>query len=228
MSTTVYSGAFSTRPAASTLYDLFLPTDGIHFYWDDGSNWQAWGPFYSMTQPPITGWSWVNQGSATVQENSAIQLYTPSEATVNFRCRVRSMPTPPWNLTCAMVGTIMDGVNNRGMGVLCRDSATNRLLTFNRLEGYGNISVLQCTSPTSINSSVALTTIYVSQLNWFKIVDDNINFTFYYSQDGQNWIQIYQSSRTTWLANPDQIGIFLASANPGYGHQATILHWLES
>jgi hypothetical protein len=63
----VQSGAYSSLPGSGQkIGDIYICTDSIYWFRWDGS---AWKPFVGMTPvklPPTTGWTWVNQSTATV------------------------------------------------------------------------------------------------------------------------------------------------------------------
>ena len=60
------SDIYDNKPAAGVKGRLFLPTDGLFLEYDDGAAWHKYGPYRRLKAPPQTGWSWVNQGNATV------------------------------------------------------------------------------------------------------------------------------------------------------------------
>ena len=106
-----------------------------------------------------------------------------------------------------------------------------RLLSFGFFVPSANgFGVLYWNNPTSYNSTPwSCVPPEFSWLQWLKIEDNNTNFTFYWSMDGQNWIQVYQVSRTAWLANPNQIGIFYQTGNAaGIDSQIWQYSWEES
>ena len=58
-----------------------------------------------------------------------------------------------------------------------------------------------------------------------RVVDDNVNRTFYFSVDGLKWFQIYQAARTTFIT-PTGIGFLSGTGNP-QPTSVTLLSWLE-
>lgn len=66
---------------------------------------------------------------------------------------------------------------------------------------------------------------------WMKVVDNNVNRTFFVSLDGDQWVQFFQESSTTFIT-PTHVGVFW---NPNFGgaptnaaskiYNMTVLHW---
>jgi hypothetical protein len=65
-SDTISQGTFAARPAAGVIGRQYRATNGNVVSQDTGSVWQTYGPVFPLTDPTLTTWSWVNQGSATV------------------------------------------------------------------------------------------------------------------------------------------------------------------
>jgi len=227
MTTTVYTGTHAARPAPGTINDLYLPSDGAHLNWDSGALWVPWGEVNPMVVVPTAGWSWVNQGGAVIDESDgAATIYIDSEASWNLRCRARAMPGTPWTLTACLLGTHQTQVAYRFTGVFVRDSATGRVLVF----GYGTetLYIIHMTDVTTFSATAWSQAHFNFQPFWLRVSDDGVNHTFYLSLWGQDWAQVHQQGRATWLANADQIGFFAQAAAAGFGHHATLLSWEES
>ena len=60
------SDLYANKPAAGVKGRLFLPTDGLFIEYDNGAAWHKYGPYRRLKAPPQTGWTWINQGNATV------------------------------------------------------------------------------------------------------------------------------------------------------------------
>jgi hypothetical protein len=228
---TFTADTFANRPAAGTAGDLFVPTDGFCMYRDDGANWQAWGPMFPFTAPPASGWSWVNQGTASVDEaRTVFVLSAPAVATYQIRCRVRTMAAAPWTLT-AYIMNWSEMRQGRMAGIVLRDSGTGRLITFGVFPENNaeyNMNVTRWTDATTISSIPKSTLLNQGeQVMFLRVTDDNTNLTYYWSHDGQNWVQFQQEGRTAWLASADQYGWHLQPAATLDSH-GMLLSWVES
>jgi hypothetical protein len=179
-----------------------------------------------MVEPPTTGWSWVNQGAATVDTTYGVihQTY-PAVAINQLRLRVRTMPSPPWSMTAAIVNNYVIGAT-RVSALALRDSAVGNIITWGLYDD--DLKVIRWTSPT-----VAAATSWAGggrfgEPLWLKIVDDSTNFTYYWSLNGLDWVQVLQEGRTAYLATPDQIGWGGQSSASGGTQDITLLSWVET
>jgi hypothetical protein len=225
------TGTFVARPAASTDGDVYLPSDGLSLARDNGVSWVPWGPLFPCVIPPTTGWSWVNQGTSTVtQTKDVIYMLGQAGAWSNLRLRVRNMPTPPWSVT-ALILQNSPGVSYTGTGICIRDSGTGRITTFGLRSTNTGTEQLRhenwtdhnnwSASPRSINHPAI-------SLIGLKITDDNTNFEFFYSKDFQNWLSFNIVGRTSFLANPNQIGFHLSPDTAVDMVALTLYSWEES
>jgi len=200
-----YSDAYAARPAAGTDGDLFIPTDGYHLFRDNGGAWTPWGLIFPMSAPPTTGWSWVNQSTATVDESRTVFHMNASTTggSNQWRLRVRSAPSTPWTLTTYVENPHWNGMH---AGLLVRDSSSGRFTILGRLTRE-YMTIRRYTAPATFSAAVFTNTVpYGQHPWWWRLVDDGVNHTYYYSADGQHFVQIYQEARATFTANPDQIG----------------------
>lgn len=76
----ILSDGYANLPPAGLAGRIFMPTDGMSVLRDNGTTWKAFGPVQPIILPPtgVSGWTWVNQQSATVTNASTgIQLVCP-------------------------------------------------------------------------------------------------------------------------------------------------------
>lgn len=84
---------------------LYIPTDSSLLYIGDGL-WQSIGPLMGYKKPPTSGWSWVDQGSASVTSDDYGERITYTGASTNTRARVRALAnTTAFTITCAFIFT---------------------------------------------------------------------------------------------------------------------------
>ena len=222
---TWFDGAFASRPAVgASSDDAFSANNDYVFQRNDGTAWLSWGPIYPMIEPPTTGWSWVNQGTSTIDETKGALMMKCPSGNSNLRCRVRTMPTPPWSLTISFTSTLFYVIYS-GSGIVLRDSNSGRLITFGwQYSTNFRLRITNWTNSTTLTSYPTSNTYYASDPAWLRVVDDNTNFTFFYSHNGEHWIQAYQVSRTAWLVSPDQIGFSVSCIN-GFESAMTVFSW---
>ncbi|MGB0972611.1 MAG: hypothetical protein ACPGVG_16885 [Mycobacterium sp.] len=170
-----------------------------------------------VVPPPTTGWSWVNQGSATVSTIAAkLVLETPPSASLAQRIRVRTMPVGAWVVSVNLES--ISGYQRTG-GLILRDSSSGRIIRFGVsqaqsgtvIDQQGRTGVLYDNGPTSNSSVPSQFRAPHPDFKWFQIEDDTTDFIFRASHDGETWVEIATHGRTAWLASPDEVGIHVAS-----------------
>ena len=187
-------------------------------------------PHLLFTPPRLEQFSWVNQGEATATNTRrGLTMTAPASDGNSLRLLVTSAPTPPYAVTICMF-PFLPGYNYSSAGLVLRESATGKLVTFN-LTGrgtgsteYSRIHVVFWNSPTSLSTAIAVTSTPIATEYWFQIADDGTNRTMRISSDGQVWVDYYAESRTAFLT-PDQGGIFLNVDRTTYGAITTFAHW---
>jgi hypothetical protein len=212
------SGAFSTIFTPVQEGRLWFNTDIPILYRDTGSVLSPYGPLFPFVTPQ-TGWSWDNQGNATIDETSygGISLQNPNPTNGQMHGRYRNAPTAPYIIDFFFLPRKpITSFWEFFFG--WRDSSTNKLvvggiaINSNFNAGYGGHHVFlgKWNSTTSFNSNYNSFGIVGTALSdcpkFFRIKDDNTNLSVYYSPDGINFTQIDTNrSRTNFLATPNQI-----------------------
>jgi hypothetical protein len=162
-----------------------------------------------VTEPILTDFTWVNQGTATTNTTGGgIAMITPS-GSENNRLLVKSAPTAPYTVTIAMTVWTNDG-NYEGGGMLVRNNTSGKFIVW-KVGWSDGLKVLvdQWNSPTSYSFGVSGNHYYSrGPMIWLRITDNATNRIYYLSYDGINFTQFLSESRTTFIT-PDQIGIFV-------------------
>lgn len=203
---------------------IAFPTDGSSLLRDSGSAFAPWGPIFPLT-PPVDGdFSWVNQGSATVDATKGgIHLNDPANASLALRVRVKTAPATPYAITAAVVVHL---VGTAGGGGLCfRESGTGELQTFS-FDPTPFLNIQKWDSPTVFNSSYISRTFYNPWPLFMRIADDGANRICSLSQDGQNFLQVHSIGRTDFLT-ADQVGFFAVSNSASWNVGISVLSWKE-
>lgn len=232
-----YSDTYSNIPAAGASGDLFFPTDGVAIYMDDGAAWQPWsgGATVPMTLPSTSGWSWVNQNSATATTTSGgIELYGPLSA-AGLNLYVRSTPSPPYTITLRFVDTsrinnTAGGSQNAGSGFCWRESGSGKIVGYypRRSTLNARVQIRKWNSPTSFNSDYGAAdfprySLWVPE--WWRMEDNNTNRIVSFSRDGLTWMTYHSVGRTDFIT-ADQAGIYTA---PGVQDcYTTLFSWEEA
>ena len=171
----------------------------------------------TFTSPPTTGWSWVNQGSATetVLSDGAILMDTPAVGTTNLLGRVRSY-TAPLKVRARLEITGIAG-NSGGTGLWFRESSTGELHAFYFKDILTDFLAMEnWNSPTSFSSTPLNFQKSRSPSAWLEIEDNNTNLLFRISSNGYagSYLQLGSVGRTSLMAGgPDQWGWFIRDHN---------------
>lgn len=192
---------------------------------------------YDITVPVTTGFSWVNQGSAT--DNLAadnLYLETPGQASgLNLRLFVKTAPSTPYTVTVGfmiIVTGVVPSAEVPGAGICFRESGSGKIHEFHweRSSGGQTISSRKWTNATTFSASYASTGYAPEQgqLLWYRIKDDGVNRICEFSYDKKRWRTLHTVGRTDFLT-ADQVGFFMradAGANQVVGME--IISYLET
>ena len=221
----------TVRGTSGTTVDL-APND-IRFLVCDGSGFRgvAGGNASKYTSPPKTGWSWQNQGGATIDESGdAILLTTPAENHYQIRGRTRAFGAAK-TVVAAVSGFNVLPAGSSGFpewGVGWTDGT--KLVTISTvLVASGHGYYLEVHKFTDAVTVTVASVFFHPGPNptWIKLRDDGANRKAYYSPDeGEHWVEIYSEGRTTFLTATSHI--FMAGGGGGLATTATLRSWVDS
>jgi hypothetical protein len=224
---TISSGAYASLPAAGTAGDVYLPTDSPYLFRDNGATWDAWGPIRRLTPPPTTGWSWVNQGAATVADaGGGIFLSTAAVSSQN-RIRTRALAATPYTLTASLLPLVGIGTNNL-CGVGIRQSSDGKLILFS-VGGGGSggesIFISRFSSPNAFVSAALNNTYIWSQMYppTLRIVNNATNRLYQITADGVNFVTLATTAHNDYLVE-DELVFFVRSDDNS--SSATLVSWV--
>jgi hypothetical protein len=230
---TIGSGTTASRPAAGNAGDLYLPTDAIIFWRDDGAAWQPFGPVAPLTAPPAAaGWTAVNAGSATLTDVNSGLLFADTGNDINTAAYVRSLPAAPYTATAGLIPTLLsadDTANTEAtIGLVLRESSSGKLVTLEITAGQGSriFRSRKWTNSSTFSATYASRTSHWlggGSLLWLRIVDNTTNRLLQGSSDGRTFVTLLTVGRTDFCT-PDQLGVFLRNWTGG-AVQAVILSW---
>lgn len=194
----------------------------------------AYGPVMVLTPPPLlSGFTWVNQGTATVTQASGGAIYekAPSGGS-NLRAMVKTAPATPYTLTALLAPTA--GGNNVRSGLCWYDSGSGKFATFSfwaQASGDPGFEYAAWTNSTSFssNSSNGFTSgpCTIGGPCFMRLADDGTNRTVSISADGVSFIQLATNGHTQFLT-PDSIGFFAYGDSAGGGAAQALLSWLTA
>ncbi len=222
----------TARPGTPATGDLFIVTDG---YWNqevyDGSAWRPMFDGALLTVPSSSGWSWDNQGSATIDSSlGGLHLYVPAGTSTNsLRLRYRTAPSTPYTITAYFKPNIL-GATNGYFGFGFRQSSDGKLAC----------ALYEATPPTATPTIYSAkftnaTTYSTSYTNikrhewggWLRIADNGTNRILSVSSDGKNWLAFHTVSRTDFLT-ADQVFFGVAPSSTSLEGAVTLMSWKEA
>jgi len=239
LSSVIDRGLLSARPSASIAGRLYYATDTSTLYRDNGSTWDtveaaaitpSWANVFSnLTDPTLQTFAWVNQGSATVDNNIAksIFLYAPAVSGTSYRIQKKSLPSAPYTITACVIPQIV-GLAGMSCGILLRESSSGKFVahqvTFN---SDLHFRVTKFTSPTVGSTDYQDFIMYQYNPIWLRWQDDNTNRMAFYSVDGNHFQKIATNPRTDFIT-PDECGFFVNSGQASFDAGMLLLSWLET
>ena len=191
-------------------------------------------PYSLFTAPPTTGWSWVNQGTASVSQDatwSDITMSLVGTSGDNHRLYLRTpAATSNYTWTVFLEPSLLDQ-EHQWTGMILRDSAGGGLIVFGhaRTEAQTQLNVTKWTSATSFNSNYKRTSVSLlhGSPRWLRIRDNGTGRFFEYSFNGTDWMEIYSVGRTDFIT-PDQFGIGGMNQVLGYTSFLRLRSWAEA
>jgi hypothetical protein len=226
---TVTKGVVASLPANAKAGFLYLPTNGFMLGRDNGSTWDYWGPIFPLIPPADSGFSWVNQGSATVgTTNGGITIYNPASSGDSLRCRVKTAPATPWTLTVYQ-RALFHPTNSAQVGILFRESSSGKISSFHQAFTGGTFAIQSTKWSSATAFSANYTSVGMGLVGrWLRITDNGTNRICYSSDDGINWISYHSVTRLDFLTGgADQFGLFVSGGN-NIDIYGTWLHYVLS
>lgn len=191
------------------------------------------GVIYPNT-PPKSGWSWYNQGGASVDESGdPIVLIAPGGVHYNIHGRMRALGATK-TVVAALTGLscfpISSGFPSFGIG--WTDGTKLVLCNFvNVSVGHGWLmEIHKYDNATTLNS--------VEQAGfpppfggaaWIKLTDDGVDRKIRLSVDeGGHWLVLWSEPRTTFLTATSHIVTVGEGGGSGWGVHNVLKSWIDS
>lgn len=224
---------FANRPSAGVAGRLFKSSDGERIWRDNGSSWEVFNFGATETAVPTSSWSWDNQNSATITDNTdGMSLIKGVTNNSQWAVRYRTIQAAPYTLV-VMIDPQPSLDNNSYWGVNLRDSSSGKYIHFYQAFANADPGVVVLLDYNSAINTFSSNKVSVNPgksplpYRWMKIKDDNTNRSYHISQDGLNWIQVFSAARTDYIT-PDGCGFGVATASSTYPIWAKIKSWLSS
>lgn len=183
----------------------------------------------SLIPPVNSDFSWANQGSTSLDlTGPGIVLIAPDQSSVDeIHLRVKPVIGSTFTLTVYQESHILaPSYSNSAIGV--RDSGTGKMITFGFSPTAGPFVSKRS------NFTTGDGTYYFPNYNafniykhWFRIVLDSTNISFYYSQNGYDFLFLTQQLKNDYLATIDQVWFGSNNFSSGSNSYQRILSWEE-
>jgi hypothetical protein len=169
-------------------------------------------------------------GSSAVQRTSSVSvLYSPTVAT-SWATWLKAAPATPYTVVIGFVTLAYCGAFP-SFAIALEESSTGKYVFWEFRSGNGayplQLDVGHWTNSTTFSADTyGKPVMAVMPAVWLSVKDDGTNLTFYLLLDGQNPIQMFQESRTAFLAGgPNKIGWGIENGTASNFSYATIVHW---
>ena len=179
----------------------------------------GYSPFANFTALVNTSWSWINQGSSSVNFSGGLaSIQNTGSGSDSQRLYVQALPATPWTVVAAIMGGL--GINGTATSLGGYTTAI-ALTDGTKLLAYGigqqnggngaDVEANNYTNVTTFNSVVKTGTQIQSgnqPVFWLRISDDGTNWNFYYSADPTNigWTLWTTEAHNTYLT-PTSVGM---------------------
>jgi hypothetical protein len=181
-----------------------------------------------------TGWTWVNQGSATiVEDGGSVFLTCPTAAGENVRALVKALPAGTPTITLAVLLAAYP-VNYCIVGLTLRESATQKLVSFQHVTGATGLCQYHArrnTNPTTFASSAggpSANFITTPPIHFIRVRITATQYVYDYSFDGINFVQTFTENKNAFFTTaPDQVGLMVMNGS-GAPLYVPFLSWRET
>jgi hypothetical protein len=240
-------GTRGSRPSPGTLGRYYFDSDpGWYFFREDGTNWSAWGPHFSTTEPNDIIFSWLNPVSGGAVGfnwilDGGVFIQAPALAAAGEQVRVRyrkstwdTPTTTPYQVTAAFI-PLLDGVNTTSCGIVFGEESSGKLIFF-RI-AYNDTIVSKSNLVLSLDQYNSFSSFNVNykqksastlgkNLCWLRMRDDGVDLTWSFSTDGKNFLTFHTAARNDFFTTgPDQIGYAVNTNNTTGSAGMLLLSW---
>lgn len=219
-------GAYASLPATTNQRagNRYLCTDSPYEFVFNGSVWVPFIPgIGQVTQPPSSGWSWVNQGGASVVTTTGgIQLLAPAGAGDNHRVYVRTPANSTFVASLLFTPEIFTE-NSVFVGLYFRESGTGKLSGIGVTNSGGSLGVRanRWASPTTSGVAISSLIFPIARYRRFALVQMELTSTDVIYRvaydDRATYYQVATEAKTvSFTTAPNEYGIGVNSNNATY------------
>jgi hypothetical protein len=188
---------------------------------------------FPVTVPPASGYTWYNEGDATVTYGTRkLTLFDPGHTDGDWHILGQSLPTGTvYKRTVGIFPNMIEStLGLGGIGIVIRDTTGSKFinLVLNPLSGgyslYLEISVKSYSDVSTVVDHYDEIISYFPTPIYLQIENDGVNVYYRYSNDGTNFRTLYQHVIDTFVS-PNQFGYSIRAIE--YDVWSTIISYLE-
>lgn len=226
-------GVFASRPAAGSAGLLYLTDDGWYISRDSGTAWKSFGPVFPFVEPIPANYSFVNQGTATLDSTrGSMYLECQPAAADSVKLLLKPTPATPYTIDACIMPNACGWVTEMAVGVAWQNAGAGTLVTahlgYDSTSPFTNFNVQKWNSPTSFNGAyVSLQSLrFAGSVVFIRLQDDGTNRTVSIGVDGVHWQKAHQVSRTDFLT-ADHVGFSVNNFSNNNPTGNNLLSWYE-
>jgi hypothetical protein len=192
----------------------------------------AGGSAFHFITPPVAGWSWFNQGTASVLTNAdgSIYIHAIGAALTNVKGRTRSMGSKT-TLSAAFCPNLMGTsatINQPFSGIMVLESGTGKFYICGVQVAGGGAAVNHYSNATTFVATDKGFFPYNTSPVYFQFQLSGANMLFNVSTDGVNYLNILTVAKTAYFAvGPDTWGFMVMTGSAAFDCGVTLQSWLE-
>jgi hypothetical protein len=238
--TQINSSSLANLPPNGQSGDLYLPTNGIATYQNNGTSWQSWGPLITTITPTAsnTSFNWYNQGTATQTFNSAGMLVSvPGTSTSIFLAQPNSNVTSGF-VESAGIYTITGALASSSIpmdnGVAMYNTATSVSVQINQVFDLDNAVPRYYLYYTGTHvTSTNMIGLGPGGPVFVKLTIVGSNIIGSFSRDRVNYLQVFSIALSTVFptaptSSTFQTGVVVsASGNATYTNNVNFIHYTQ-
>lgn len=224
------SGSASTGAGGSGTI-TFNSQNLLATYNNGGGGLFTFGPVYAGAVPPSSGWSWFNQGAASINVvGGMLNMNAPSISGDQLRLYARTIPSTPFTLT-AMIVPSMTGATTGTCGIAFYESSTGKTVELSYHYNASSVPFIAMTRWTNLTTFGA-TIGSVGKNQYSPIIlslfDDGSSIVGSYMPDGVNAYQIGSVAVTTGFTTaPNNEAMMMDNNASGVSNSCTIFSWVD-
>lgn len=224
--------AFGAEPASPTTGDVNNPPGSPFYQRWSGSEWAQYELTHhaALTTVPTSGWTWRNQGGASVATTYGGRRMVLPTSAADLRLEERTCPATPWTLDALVrVSSPVIGTFVRS-GIIIMASGGRAYFAGMYVPGSGSSTKLEISQWSAVGTFSSQTLITEEQSGteqvWIRVTDNGTNLVISFSRDGITYHQALSETRATWLTGgPSTIGYGGSCNNATYAAGSWLLSW---